>query len=82
MQRTHGGVGIRQERVASKFRVGFGKAGMGGSAFPALNTPLSKVPKPLTGLVLASNTGHIGLVFLADVAVEFAWVGIAAHSAC
>jgi len=43
----------------------FAESGIAGLAAPALNAPLTKVPKALTDLVLASNAGHIGLVFLA-----------------
>jgi hypothetical protein len=39
MQRTFCRVGIRQKRIAGKFRVGFGKAGIAGSSFPTLNRP-------------------------------------------
>lgn len=60
----------------------FAESGIAGLAAPALNAPLTKVPKAFAGIVVTTFAGHISLVFLADVAVESTWVGIAAHSAC
>jgi hypothetical protein len=58
-------VRVRQEHIAGEFCVRFGKASIARSAFPALDSALTKVPEPFAGLVLASYVGHIGLVFLA-----------------
>jgi hypothetical protein len=59
MQRTFCRIGIREERIAGEFCVGFGKAGIAGSVFPALNTALTEVTEAFAGLVLASNAGHV-----------------------
>jgi len=73
--------GIRGGAHASKRRSGlrFAKGGTTGIAAPALNAALTKVTEPLAGLVLASNAGHIGLVFLAGQADNVFEVGIAAY---
>ena len=43
----------------------FAECGFAGSAAPALDTALTKVPKSLASIVLTTFAGHIGLVFLA-----------------
>jgi hypothetical protein len=58
MQRTFCRFGIRQERIAGKFGVGFRNSVLAGSAFPALNMALTEGICFNTGRVLASDTGH------------------------
>ena len=41
------------------------ESGIAGSAAPTLNPALTKVTKPLAGIVVTTFAGHIGLVFLA-----------------
>jgi hypothetical protein len=75
-------VGLRKHRVTSQFLVRFTEGGITGSAAPALNSAFPEVSKTLAVTVVTANAGHILLAFLTDVAVESAWVGIAAHPAC
>ncbi len=58
-------IGPRQHRVSRQSRVRLAKRGFAGSAAPALDSALTKVPKTLAVSVGASYAGHIGLVFLA-----------------
>lgn len=58
------------------------KSGFAGLAAPALNAALTEVTELFAVLMLAFQAGHIRRCFLADVALKFAWVGIAGHSAC
>ena len=51
--------GIRQEGITGELRVRLGKAGIAGSAFPTLDTPLTEVTEFLTGFVLAFGAGHV-----------------------
>jgi hypothetical protein len=61
---------------------GFGECSFAGLATPARDAAFAVVTESFAGLVLAFYTGHGIRCFLADAAVESAWVGIAAHSAC
>lgn len=63
--RLNGKLRARKTRVSRQFHVRFAEGRFTGKAAPSLNPALTEVPKPFAGLVLASNTGHIGLVFLA-----------------
>ena len=58
MQRTHCRVRVRDEHISREFCVGFGKAGIARSAFPALNAFLTEVTELLAGLVLAFYARH------------------------
>jgi hypothetical protein len=58
MQSTLCCVRVRQEHIAGEFGVGFGKAGIARSAFPALDSALTEVTEFLADLVLASDAGH------------------------
>jgi len=82
LNRTHCCFGLRKHRVPSQFGVRFTKGGIAGSAAPALNAALTKVPKAFAVGVLASYAGHGSLCFIARQAVKFQWVGIAASPAC
>lgn len=64
------------------FDEGLRESSFAGLAAPTLDSALTEVTELFAVLVLAFQAGHIRLCFLADVAVEFAWVGIAGHSAC
>ena len=59
-----------------------GESSFAGLAAPTLDAALTEVPELFALLMLAFRARHIRLCFLADVAVESAWVGIAGHSAC
>ena len=59
-----------------------GESSFAGLAAPPLDSALTEVTKLFALLVLALEAGHTRRCFLADVAVESAWVGIAAQSAC
>src|SRR5438552_13262219 len=51
-------IGLRQHRLAGKFRVRFAKGGFAGITAPALNAALAEETESFTSLVLASEAGH------------------------
>src|SRR6202035_4645741 len=52
-------VGPTEHGCASQPGMGFAKGGFAGSAAPALDSALAKVPKTLAGCVVTAGAGHL-----------------------